>query len=301
MDIGHLIEAHMKLLDRKQIIITNKNKVQIMCSLLNIIAHYRHYYFSMLGCDNTIILFCGNDDQYILYKDILTDLDNILQFIKGVIYIPRIEGNKKPYIYYNTVAYIIESTNNNVKIMSKELVVNILGNDVPSYQFFPIVNKISLFCPFAETKIQSYIDIWEALTVKDARFHKKSESLELRLCLLPYMLVFKKYPVLLNGEKKMLLSSSSSLQARVAKLFLFLQTVETDKLPIQFGESFADDPALFKTMYNEIVLYNSELKKFINNFIKSWGSKLKDKKLHNIHEYIKDLNGSLNIDWLTEV
>ncbi len=104
VNIGKVLDIMSATLSKKQLIITNSQKTKLMIALLNIISHYRHYYANNVHCINSVLLYCQNNEHYIEYKEIINDLNNLVQFLPNIILVPNIndKDEKSPFFYIHT-------------------------------------------------------------------------------------------------------------------------------------------------------------------------------------------------------
>jgi hypothetical protein len=308
IDIGKILSTLYSIINKKELIVTNKTKIQLICSIFSIIAHYRHYYYNNLHSSNSILLYCGTPDNYKIYEDILNDIKEICNYLPSIIYIPKIDGLNNRYLYLHLACYIIEHTKKSSEAMNKKLIVNVLGNNIAEYQFLSIIDRVYYITlnQSEDKKIMEINHIWENLYGKDERFCDPTYRYELKILLLPQLIIYKKYNNLEEKDKiKGPININSRNENKINKLFEFINKKYNDILWCKYGEELLVKEDLDK--YNEImkkVLYtgnNSKIKPYINNFIKNWNKKLKDKKIDSINDYLNILEGNnIDIAWLNE-
>jgi hypothetical protein len=292
-----------KIITKKQIIITNKQKSQVIVSLLNIIAHYRHYY-SSLRCNNSVLLYCDDPKAYDNYKDIIEDLNQIVQFLPNVILVPKITTKSSRYFYLYTAAYVIEHTKRTTENNKQELIINVLGNNPSEYQFLTITEKaycLPVHQLDDEYKICDYHKIWEMLIGKDERINNPLYQLGLKALLIPYCILYKKIEI--NKVFTSILSSRTT--TRTNGMFTLLDGGISTDFVRKFAEISLSETSEVRSFVKivEGVNYktNPDIKPFIRDFVKTWSKKLKDQKIQSINDYIQSFSeANLQISWLLE-
>lgn len=307
MDIGKIINVLMIIAKKNSMIVTKKQKQKILISVLNIIAHYRHYFYSVHKCTNSFVLYCSNIDHYDEYDDIIEEITNITKFIPGIIAIPRIETENKFY-YIHLVAHIIEYVKKLTNSMSRELVVFCTENNPLEYQYL-MIEPNTFYCRTSAINdiILDYKKIWEknGFNNKECLLSLKN-SLGLRNLLIPYLISFKRVPEL-NDNLYKSIKPNFTIKEREEFILNVLERSKFDSnnivdiylnyLPIN------DESKLEFTNILKSILYisNTQIKPFIKELIKSWNQKLTDKKIMNINEFSEVLNiYNINIMWLQE-
>jgi hypothetical protein len=317
INIGKILDTIYNIINKKSVIITDKMKVKILVNLLNIIAHYRHYYFSQLKCSNTILIYCDSQRQYNEYNHILHDLKLIIDFIPSVILIPKIDFPKQtsdnlsinPYFYYiHFVAYIIEITKKRTELNGRELIVNILANTPLEYQFLSICSRTYYLDPYNDIKIKDYIDLWTQILGKEDRISDKTNSLELKYLLLPYMMCYKRMHTGYPEKYNMNMAKIMNYKHRADIIF---DTIDKSRgqsvndLLKRFILNIYGDPKEVTSFLKKdfVFFFNTfpHIKPLLKELMQAWGKKLKDSKIHNINEFIKGFDeNNLNINWLME-
>jgi hypothetical protein len=303
MDVGKILDTLYSILEKKQLIVSKKNKIEILVAVLNIAAHYRHYYSDILHQSNSLLFYCENPENYDNYSDILEDLKEICNFIPNSIYIPQISTNKTDrYFYIHTTAYIIEHTKKIAERNHRELVLNVIGNNPLEYQFFTIVKNTYFLTvnSVLERKILTITKIWENLLKNDVRFSNPIYDYELRLLLIPYMVIYKKIKVKIQFIGLQHVRSTE----KVDQLFRF---IEDSGKSITLWDNYGlncvpNEINSFLSIMNSIFYHsNVKIKPFIVNFVNSWSKKLTDSKIYSLNDYINtfDIN-NLQISWLLE-
>ena len=301
IDIGKILSIMSAILERKALVITNSQKVKLMIAILNIISHYRHFYYNKLHCNNSVVLYCSNIEHYDEYKEIIGDLHKITLFLPNIILVPTIADIKKTFPYYHNhiVSFIIEHTRKLTNANGQTLIVNILGQDPIEYQYLNICQNSFFLWPLHEKekeKIVNYIDIWENILGSDERFNNPIYKLGLKKLLLPYCILHKK--VIVGSFKPELLKHNHVKTIR-DELFTIL---ETSYDPLVYAQKTIKNVVSFSKVLQEVLYSNRPyIRKFVKDFMENWGKKLKDKGLHNINNYNEIFdNNNININWLKE-
>ncbi|MGL4950072.1 MAG: hypothetical protein ACRC5M_06790 [Anaeroplasmataceae bacterium] len=304
IDIGKIINMILKIIAKKDIMITNKIKTQVIISTLNIIAHYRHYFHDTLKGSNSFILYCEDPRHYDEYEEIIQDIYNICRFIPSIIVIPKMKGKVSRYFYIHTVCYIIETNSRISKRSQKDMVTLVYGNNPIEYQFANITDNIYFVSNNCDTKVRSLPEMWENILDKDPRFHNVKYQYELKHLLLPYMIYFHK----LNIEKyQIMFVSHSKFTSRINTIFDYIDNFRNpnEEFYISYGKNLdimTEDIKKCGRALNEILYSNNvKVKPFIADFVKSISQKLHDKKMDNINEYNEIMNkNNIHIMWLRE-
>ncbi|HQL11765.1 MAG TPA: hypothetical protein PK507_01990 [bacterium] len=303
VDIGKIMRTMINIMCKKNIIITQKHKSQIIVGVLNIIAHYRHYYYSNMKCANSFLLYCQNQEDYDEFEDVIKDLQNICKFIPNLILIPKMKDKVSKYFYIHTASFVVEYTKRTTEAVQKELIVTVLGNNPLEYQFLSICDKTFYLAYNQTNKVMNYKKLWISVLGEDERFMNKRYSYELKQLLIPYMILHKKYIV--EGHP-ILGISNIRMATRISKLFEFIDNVKSDSIPIwekyiDYIELGEDKKEYLKILDEILYTNNLKIKPFIKDFVKSWSQKLKDRQINNINEYSEVFNKeNINILWLQE-
>lgn len=304
IDIGKIISTILKIIASKDIIITNKIKAQVIIAILNIIAHYRHYFYDVLKGANSFVLYCENPDHYDDYEEIINDIYNISKFIPSIIVIPKMKGKVSRYFYLHTVNYIIDFNNRISRRNMKEMYTIVYGNNPAEYQFINSTDKIYFISNNCDMKIRTFENVWETVLDKDARFHNVKYKFELKNLILPYMIYFRKFT---NEKYPISYTSHSKYTTRINMIFDYIDNFRNPKedFYISFGKNIEvskEDITNCGKFLNELLYINNmQIKPIIAEFIKSISTKLHDKKMDNINEYDSFLNqNNINILWLRE-
>ena len=158
IDIGKIIAMILKIIAAKDIIITKKIKAQVIIAILNVIAHYRHYFHDVLKASNSFILYCEDPDHYDEYEEIINDIKNIAQFIPSIIVIPKMKGKINRYFYIHCVSYIIETNYKISKRNQKDMITIVYGNNPLEYQFTNITDDIYFISNNCDVKVRNFAD-----------------------------------------------------------------------------------------------------------------------------------------------
>jgi hypothetical protein len=318
INIGKILDTLYTIINKKQLIITNKDRTKILVGLLNIIAHYRHYYFSIRKSSNFILLYCEYQRQYEEYEEILKELKVLLDFIPSIILIPKTnfpkEINEKKinntFYYIHTIAYIIEFTKKKVEALGKKLIVNIFGNNPIEYQYLTISDPIYYLNPFSDNQILNYMNLWEEYIGNDERIKSPIYQMELKYLLLPYALLHNKMANNFPEKYKMECVKPKSVKTRANLLFSYIEISKgvplheflNGYINFSYGENDQKYIEQFKKRYS-MFYYNTVnlIKPFLQELIKSWGKKLKDNGIYNLKELVSSYDeNNLNIGWLLE-
>lgn len=304
IDIGKIISMILKIIASKDIIITKKIKAQVIIAILNVIAHYRHYFHDALKASNSFILYCEDPNHYDEYEEILNDIYNICNFIPGIIMIPKMKGKVNRYFYLHCVSYIIETNLRLSKRAQKEMVTVVYGNNPLEYQFCNITDDVYFISNNYDNKVRTFADVWELILGPDVRFHNIKYRYELKQLIFPYMIYYHK---IILDKYPISFVSHSRYTSRINGLFDYIDNFRNPNEPryISYGKSIdvsKEDIKKCGNALNEILYFNNgKLKPFIIDFIKANSSKLHDKKMDNINEYNEILNHTnINIMWLRE-
>jgi hypothetical protein len=302
-DIGKLLKRYKTTILNDVLYLTKKDKLKIVTFILNIISHYKHYYF-LLGCNSTIILYCSNLEDYIEFKDFIEGIKIIIQFIPGFIIIPNYnKSNDNKYIYIHTIYYLINKIYNDSKVLGKKLIVNVLDNNIISYQYFYSDVDIYYLSPFSKTKIVDYKLIWLSLINNEEIINNDSNSHILKILLLPHYIIYNLFEI--NESKKILYNRPKyNLKNRGIKLneFINIYNNNLNILPyLEYGKYILDNNSynIYKDTINNVLFISSgsKIREFIDEFINLWINNLKDNKIHNINHIISNLE-DLNTEWL---
>jgi len=304
IDIGKIISMILKIIANKDIIITKKIKAQVIIAVLNIIAHYRHYFHDNLKATNSFVLYCEDPSQYDEYEEIINDIYNICKFIPSVIILPKMKGKVSRYFYLHCVSYIIETNlkmSNNAK---KEMITVVYGNNPLEYQFANITDNIYYVSNNCDIKVRTFPNLWELLLDKDPRFNNIKYQYELKQLIYPYMIYYHK---LILEKHPITYVSHAKYSSRINSIFDYIDNFRNpnEERYISYGKCMdisKEDISNCGKALNEILYFNNaKIKPFIIEFIKSTSVKLHDKKMDNINEYNDFLNETnINIMWLRE-
>ena len=304
IDIGKIISMILKIIASKDIIITKKIKAQVIIAILNVIAHYRHYFHDVLKATNSFILYCEDPEHYTEYEEIINDIYNICNFIPSIIVIPKMKGKTSRYFYLHCVSYIIEANLRLSKRAQKEMITVVYGNNPLEYQFANINDDTYFISNNCDVKVRNFANLWESILAKDARFHNIKYRYELKQLLFPYMIYFKK---IINTKYPISYVSHSKYTSRINGIFDYIENFRNPNEPryITYGKCIdmsKEDIKNCEKALNEILYFNNiKLKPFIVDFIKANSAKLHEKKMDNINEYNDILSQTnINIMWLRE-
>lgn len=305
IDMGKVINILYDITSKKNLVVTNKEKGLILVSVLNIVAHYRHYFHSVLKASNSFVLYCTNPDDYENFSDIIKDIYEFAKYIPSFIVIPKM-NTKNKYYYSHLVGYIIDYCNKSAKIKNKELNLVCLGNNPITYQYRSICeNTFFIAHNSSKNKVFEYRSIWKEYLLDDFRFDAVKYNLYLDKLLYPYLIYHRgytdsKYPVTGIGGTR------STTRANMLFEFIDLnRNTLKDDIEERYGKFLGlgeDDIKNCKEILKRIYYYyNPNIKNFIKDFLKSWNQKLHDKKISNVNEYY-DLFSDNNIIilWLKE-
>lgn len=304
MDIGKIISMLLNIVANKEIIITNKIKAQVIISIFNIIAHYRHYFLNNLKATNAFVLYCENPEHYEEYEEIINDIRNICNFIPSIIVIPKMKGNINRYFYIHCVSYIIEQNVASRKREKKDIAVVVYGNNPLEYQYANIAKDVFFISNNLDIKVRSFPQLWEGLLEKNEEFYNPKYNYELRQLIYPYMIYYHK---LLIPDMPIKYVSRTRYSTRINELFDFIDNFRNPNVDfyISYGRCLDLSEEDIKTcgkILNKILYFNNaSIKESVRNFMIASKKKLYDKKMDNINEFNEILSQyNINIMWLRE-
>ncbi len=305
IDIGHIMRLLFEIIERKNLIITKKDRSLMFVSIINIVAHYRHFFHSILKIDNTFVLYCGNTEDYDEFSDIITDLYDFGKFIPNFIVIPKNKTTKK-YHYYHILAYIINYAKTMCDHEKKKLNLFVLAsqNDYAVLQIGNICDKTYYLNSNLDKTIITHDEIWnKKLLIDDERFKNIKYSYFLNKLLFPYLIYFRKIT-----DKDHIIESKNNTryETRTKQIFEFIDlNSKSIDIVVDYGKflNFSEeDIKNCRFIMNELLYQNNPgIKNFIKDLIKSWNQKLHDKKLNNVNEFYDLLSeNNIIILWLNE-
>lgn len=304
VDIGKIISMLLKIVADREIIITKKAKAQVIISIFNIIAHYRHYFFTNLHATNAFVLYCENPEHYEEYEDIINDIKNICNFIPSTIVIPKMSGSVDRYFYVHCVSYIIEQNVLSRKKDKKDIAVLVYGNNPIEYQYANIAKDVFFISNNLDVKIRDFPKIWESLLEPNKEFSNPKYNYELRQLLYPYMIYYHK---LIIPDMPIKYVSRTRYSTRINELFTFIDNFRNpnDEFYISYGKcleiSSEDIKTCGKILKKILYFNNSSIKENVKEFMVASRKKLYDKKMDNINEFNELLSSyNINIMWLRE-
>lgn len=301
IDVEKILSIMINSIYKNHLIITNSQKTKLLVGLLNIISHYRHYYYNSLHSINSILLYCSKTSFYNENKEIFDDLNKIIQFLPNMILVPNIEKNQNDFFYLHTMCHIVEHTRKICTTNKQELILNVLGNDSLEYQLFNIVEKTYFFSTHESNDNEKIIDfsgIWRYIIGDDTRINNPIYSLGLKRLLVPYCIVNKIIPY-----KEYLIPIHNSLRLKAKSNMLFSIIESNNNINEKdYAIKVLNEPDKLETALNTILYSrNIAMKPYIQLFIRTWNKKLKDNKIESINEYSKVFEeNNINIAWLLE-
>ena len=305
IDIGYIMKILFNIVERNKLVITNKDKGIMFAAIMNIVAHYRHFFHTSMRMENTFILYCGNNSDYEEYDDIIKDLYDFAKFIPNFIVVPKTNTRQK-YYYYHTIGYIIEYAKKMCDHDNKEMNLVSLNssNPFPIYQFGKICKNTFYISCNNEKIILNHNDLWtKKLLIEDNRFNNIKYAYMLDKILYPYLIYYKKIiDERFTLDNKVL----SRYETRANQIFEFIdlnpKCLDVSYTYGKFLEFSDDDINKCKSIMKDILYQNNPtVKNFIKDLIRAWNQKLHDKKLSNINEFYDLLSeNNIIILWLNE-
>ncbi|MBR1818151.1 MAG: hypothetical protein IJ772_04805 [Bacilli bacterium] len=306
IDIGKILTTLFTITEKKNLIVTNKDKGLMLVAVLNIVAHYRHYFHSVLKSSNSFVLYCSDPENYEYYNDIIKDIYNFAKYIPSIIVIPKIK-TKNRYYYNHVLGYIIDYCNKSTKIKNKELNLVCLGNDPINYQYHSICeNTFFIHHSSSKNKVVDYKKVWNDILTEDFRFDAVKYNLYLDKLLYPYLIYHRAF---IDKDLPITGIGGTRATTRANMLFEFIDlnrnVLNDENIEERYGkflglvdEDIKNCGLILKKIY---YYYNPGIKNFIKDLIKSWNQKLHDKKISNINEYYDLFNeNNIIILWLKE-
>ena len=301
IDIGNILDTFYSITKKTVPIITNQIKTKFIIGIFNIISHYRHYYFDKLGLVNSVILYCGNHDQYEENLELLNDIKEILNFLPGIIYIDYINKDKNNIYFYNHfMCYLVDYYNRLSDKLGYTTVVNVLSDNIIDYQLLKYDNAFIYKPRKQKNQVSNLIDSYENLLNPDIDFNNIKLKMGLKELFIPYNIIFNRGDIKTNLPK-----ISENTLNRAEKL---LMIINNNKNPLdlikEYGSLYytGNDLIEFINIANNMKFRsNPNIKLFMKTFIEIWNSKIKDKKIYNFNDMVRLFdNDNIKIEWLLE-
>ena len=300
IDIGKTINIIISILKKNSIILTKKQKQKILISLLNIIAHYRHYFYSVHNSTNSFILYCSNQDDYDEYEEYISEINDISKFLPGIILIPNFKSKNK-YFYIHLISHMISHLRIVSNNKNRDLITISLENNNLEYQYL-MANPNTYFLRISSNNdiVLDYKKIWlkNGITCEDDINSLKNEF-NLKRLIIPYLIYYKKINT--DLELKPVIKNRNTILLNTLERSKYT-TEDIINIYVNYLECTKEEKELLINKIKEILfIYNTNIKPFVKELIKNWNKKLSDKKIININQYSEVLNlYNINILWLQE-
>lgn len=309
IDVGYFLDKMTMSLDVKDRVEDDERyQYNAAITLLNVAAHYRHYYYTKLHSINSIVMFCPDKNKYDEYEGVLKVLDTLSSLIRKLIYVPKVGDVTR--FFYTHIAELIYITS---KLNSQmDVIPHIISDSVALYQLAAYSDDISIFRdPYGtfKPKIANKNEILNRFVMRgfggfyDAR---TSDQVFLNKMITPLMAIFG---MGIKGFSCIKFISRMSKKKRFERLKSFLKTdgklTERDYTR-NFGLHLLEgankeDLELFHDRLN-ILDYKNDLfaKETLANLSRNWTSKMYIENLQSYNDMIDNDENMLKIEWLSE-
>lgn len=272
-------------------------------SLLNIVAHYKHFYSSKMKSKSTIILYTHSYSSYKLHENILNKLKTMCEFIPGIIYIDPISDKENiyPHITYALIQ-LIKITNNSQKLQT---IVHVYSNHNIDYQLIfsseSKENRLIKISPW-KTKIETKFMIMSKVFGNKDFYNKNNYKSEIETMFIPFGLYMN---TIVKGPNPLIHMKGERKEARLQNIINFLNK-HNGKTDTELFEAFKSelidekDRSIYQRYLEEHDYHsNKYVIELAKNLLNLWSSKIKDYNLIKDNEKVRILkHHDLRLNWL---
>ena len=297
VDLTTLLSSMSKMIDFEkdnEESLSEREKKNIAVAVLNIVGHYRHFFYSQLEEMNTIILFASDLDTYDNYKGIINILDHLILFYPKILFIPQL-GNNGKYTNVHIICNLMTDMRLKSNKYNRTIRFFILSKERLLFQAFGVDSDLIFLQQKKQGKLENQIvmdrtDVWKKYLLKsdkiDVLLNDKSISREMDRIIPQYIALFgdgKHFKVIdpklsrLRIKKKIQLISDY-VTTRVENQPINNQLIGV--LPVEIDR---------KDFTNRLILIHyktSPVMEVLNSLYKSWGIVLRSTDLDAKHEYV---------------
>ena len=317
INVGEIIESWDKSLKFKEESLKNKKYTDInsyiAISIMNIVAHYRHFYHSKLAANNIIYLYCDKKSQYEQYESILSMIEKICNSIPKVYFVHDIGKNGDSF-YSHLLTYInIKNIKINLKTET-DTETHLISGNKSDYQITSLTDNILIFRRGGQGRLVIYNkwELYENYILKHSKGLTQNPAYRqyLNLSIVPMISLFGGSLgwKMIDSFKKI----QSSQRPKILEKILKSQNNQ-DRITVkdiatfdkQIADSFLIDDTS-KSVYNNRVTslryqYNPAVSDIVDELLTLWTSKIKDSNITSIND-MEDIfsNNPLRIDYLIE-
>ena len=281
--------------------------------LLNLIAHYKHFFSRKLEVESMVILYCSDSGTYDKFAKILVIIDDLVKFIPSMLLIPNTGSNEK-YFYNHLLSYTILKIKQVNKKLENDIHVHMISSFKPDLQIMGIPHHFTLFKKIIGASgniLLNKIDTWNEIILRDSKiiFQNPKFTLFLNILVIPILSIMG------VSKTDRILDSLKAIKTtkRIKLIESFLYKASNNALPINkeellefdtlFGSTVLSEQYEFNTFRDRIVKmryeYDLGIVDIVNNIIAVSSKKLKDEKLENINDLSNVFDDKkLNIMWL---
>lgn len=259
-------------------IFTDKYKLKLSpayaAAILNIVAHYRHYFCTKYKSSNIFYLYTSREENHTEFFDkVYKILENFISYIPGVF----ITNNKNSL--YNFMKNIVFTLNQDKKIL-RNICFSITKDPIMNAMLYDtlIGNLNVIQYEKGEISIKKYPDLYpefEELFNKPIYNSSNFSMLDIVLC--------KKYDKSFNKKRK-----NTQYQTIIQNIEKGIDLIESMNLESQ---------ALINNMKNSIK-NNGIREKIVYDSLKNWHNKMFDKNIFHVNNNLPDPSYEIKIDVL---
>lgn len=316
INVGEIVDGWEKSLHFQEESLKNEKysdiNAFIAILIMNIVAHYRHFYRAKLNTRNIVFLYFSEKEVYQKFEKIFQIIIKICNSLPKVYCINSIGKNENNF-YSHMLSYI-NVINRDFDIKNKvKSQVHLISNNKSDYQICSLWDNIIVF------KRDYGLTLLDKWNLYDTIIFRNSRRLTQNPLYLKYLDVsLCNFIAILGGSYGWkMLDSIKKIQApqriKMYEQFLKKQKLEADiitldelkRFDIQFGEAMLLDDSSKREYTNRInnlrYQYNPVIRDVVKELQTVWKSKLKDSNISSINDMSQIFeNNPLKIDWLME-
>lgn len=288
----------------------------VAISILNIIAHYRHFYISRRNTKNIIFLYCNNTEQYEKHSKVLEHFNKFSMIIPKLYVVPFIGQNDEAFYHYLKNTLILKMINSSST--DKRCIIHIITQSKIDYISNEIDENIKIF-----TKIGNGLCFMNFPDIIDTFILRHSRALFQNPKFVPWLKLMLPQMLALSGGifdwkfideyKKLTANKRLSIFEKYIKKLVYgkekIPSTSEDimKLDKNFINECFFEPNTINTFMNRISLIryqqHPEVLPIVDKMVESMlNKKSKDSNISSINDMSNIFKDHpLKIEWLYQV
>lgn len=278
---------------------------------LNVVAHYKHFFDKKIGENNSIILYCSDEETYEKFDNILVVIADLLKFIPHILYIPSI-GSESKHIYNFLLMYALKKINIMNNKLDTDIHIHLFSSNKIDLQAMGISKYFTLYKRFYTGNILlNKIDTWNNIIMSDSKmvFQNPENQINMGNLVAPILSLtgFDKFHKMMSTYK------GFNKHKRVKALSSLLWNIKNDEFPTnantirEFDKKVGNVYTMGDKEFGDFLdtvdsiryEYSPNLMEMVTDIMKVSSSKLKDVKINNINDMANVFEKKrLSIEWL---